>query len=195
MARADVKPGNDDMRKNPAGDTVESESASGPGKAGRTPVTEDLAALALENPGAVNMWLIWLILAGVLGIAELLTLTLAFALIAVAAVAAAAVAAADGGLPLQLLAFVLTAGAGLGLVRPFAMRHIKQPPELRTGTAALVGRKAIVVEEVTGHTGRVRIDGELWSSRAYDDTLVIPVGSMVDVLQIQGATALVYPRE
>ena len=184
------------MRKDPAGDTVESESASGPGKAGRTPLTEDLAALALEYPGeAVNTWLVWLILAAVLGIAELLTLTLAFALIAVAAVAAAAVAAADGGLPLQLLAFVLTAGAGLGLVRPFAMRHIKQPPELRTGTAALVGRKAIVVEEVTGHTGRVRIDGELWSSRAYDDTLVIPVGSTVDVLQIQGATALVYPRE
>jgi membrane protein implicated in regulation of membrane protease activity len=154
------------------------------------------AAVALEYPGeAVNAWLAWLILAAVLGIAELLTLTLAFALIAVAAVAAAAVAAADGALPFQLLAFVLTAGAGLGVVRPLAMRHIKQPPALRTGVAALIGRKAIVVEEVTGHTGRVRIDGELWSSRAYDDSLVIPVGSTVDVLQIQGATALVYPRE
>jgi membrane protein implicated in regulation of membrane protease activity len=151
--------------------------------------------VALEFGEAMNGWLIWLILAAVLGIAELLTLTLAFALIAVAAVAAAAVAAADGALPLQLLAFVLTAGAGLGLVRPFAMRHIKQPPPLRTGVAALVGRKAIVVEEVTGHNGRVRIDGELWSSRAYDDSLVIPVGSTVDVLQIEGATALVYPRE
>jgi membrane protein implicated in regulation of membrane protease activity len=143
----------------------------------------------------MNAWLMWLILAGVLGIAEVLTLTLAFALIAVGAVAAAAVAAADGGLPFQLLAFVLAAGAGLGLVRPFAMRHIKQPPPLRTGTAALVGRKAIVIEEVTGHNGRVRIDGELWSARAYDDTLVIPVGSTVDVLQIEGARALVYPRE
>jgi membrane protein implicated in regulation of membrane protease activity len=143
----------------------------------------------------MNAWLIWLILAAVLGIAELLTLTLAFALIAVAAGAAAAVASADVGLPLQLAAFVVTAGAGLGLVRPLAMRHIRQPPALRTGVAALIGRKAIVIEEVTGHSGRIRINGELWSSRAYDDTLVIPAGSTVDVIQIEGATALVYPRE
>src|SRR6266542_1937653 len=135
----------------------------------------------------MNAWLIWLILAAVLGTAELLTLTLAFALIAVAAVAAAG-AAADLGLAVQLLAFVATAGAGLGLARPLAMRHINQPPALRTGTAALVGRKAIVVEEVTGHSGRIRINGEVWSSRAYDDTLVIPTGSTVDVMQIEGAT-------
>jgi len=152
--------------------------------------------VALENSGvAVNAWLAWLILAAVLGIAELLTATLAFALISVAAVVAAVVSAAGLGVAFQLIAFVLSAGAGLGVVRPFALRHIQQPPTLRTGTAALVGRSAIVVEEVTGHTGRVRISGELWSSRAYDDTLVIPVGSTVDVMQIEGATALVHPRE
>lgn len=145
----------------------------------------------------MNAWLTWLVLAGALGIAELLTLTLAFALIAVAAAAAAGVAAAHGGLPFQLLAFVLTAGAGLGLVfKPFATHHLRQPPSLRTGVAALVGRKAVVIEEVTQHAGKVRINGELWSSRVYaDDTLVIPVGSTVDVMEIEGATALVYPRE
>jgi membrane protein implicated in regulation of membrane protease activity len=143
----------------------------------------------------VNAWLIWLILAAVLGIAELLTLTLAFGLIAVAAVAAGAVGAAHQNLAFQLIAFVLAAGAGLGVVRPLALKHIRQPPALRTGTAALIGRSAIVVEEVTAHSGRVRINGELWTSRAYDDSLVIPVGSKVDVLQIEGATALVHPRE
>jgi membrane protein implicated in regulation of membrane protease activity len=143
----------------------------------------------------VNAWLAWLILAAVLGVAELLTATLAFALIAVAAVVAAVVSVAGLGLAFQLIAFVLSAGAGLGLIRPFALRHITQPPQLRTGTAALIGRAAIVVEETTGHSGRVRINGELWSSRAYDDSLVIPVGSKVDVMEIEGATALVYPRE
>jgi len=98
-------------------------------------------------------------------------------------------------LALQLAAFVVAAGAGLGFIRPIAIRHLKQPPPLRTGTAALVGRSAIVLEEVTEHSGRVRIDGEEWSSRAYDDSLVIPVGTKVDVMQIKGATALVYPRE
>lgn len=140
-------------------------------------------------------WIIWLIVAAVLGVAELLTVTLALGLLAVAAVAAGVVGAAGLGVPAQLGAFAVVAAAGLGVVRPIAMRHHKQPPPLRTGVAALVGQTAIVEEEVTGHSGRVRIGGELWSSRAYDDSLVIPVGTKVDVLQIQGVTALVYPRE
>ena len=140
-------------------------------------------------------WIVWLIVAVVLGVAELLTTTLAFGLIAIAAVVAAVVGAFHVGLPFQLAAFVVAAGAGLGFIRPIAIRHLKQPPPLRTGTAALVGRSAIVLEEVTEHSGRVRIDGEEWSSRAYDESLVIPVGTKVDVMQIRGATALVYPRE
>jgi membrane protein implicated in regulation of membrane protease activity len=140
-------------------------------------------------------WIVWLIVAAVLGVAELLTTTLAFGLIAAAAVVAAVIGTFDLGLPLQLAAFVVAAGAGLGFVRPIALRHIKQPPALRTGTAALVGRSAIVLQEVTEHSGRIRIGGEEWSSRAYDESLVIPVGTKVDVMQIDGATALVYPRE
>jgi membrane protein implicated in regulation of membrane protease activity len=141
-------------------------------------------------------WIVWLIVAAVLGVAELLTMTFAFGLIAVAAVVAAVVGAFHIDLGLQLVAFVAAAGAGLGFVRPIAIRHIKQPPALRTGAAALVGRSAIVLEEVNEHSGRVRIDGEDWSSRPYlDETLVIPVGTKVDVMQIKGATALVYPRE
>jgi membrane protein implicated in regulation of membrane protease activity len=141
-------------------------------------------------------WIIWLIVAAVLGVAELVTTTFAFGLIAVAAVVAAVVGVFHLDLALQLVAFVLAAGAGLGFVRPIAIRHVKQPPALRTGAAALVGRSAIVLEEVNEHSGRVRIDGEEWSSRPYlDDSLVIPVGTKVDVMQIKGATALVYPRE
>jgi membrane protein implicated in regulation of membrane protease activity len=140
-------------------------------------------------------WIIWLIVAALLGAAELATTTFALGLIAVGACVAAAVAAAHLGLPFQLLAFVVASVAGLGFVLPIARRHVKQPPLLKTGPAALVGRHAQVLEEVTGHGGRVRIGGEVWSARAYDETLVIPVGRTVDVLQIEGATALVYPRE
>jgi len=90
---------------------------------------------------------------------------------------------------------VVASGAGLGFVLPIARRHIKQPPLLKTGPAALVGRSASVLEEVNRHGGRVRIGGEIWSARPYDETLVIPVGGIVDVMQIEGATALVHPRE
>ena len=144
----------------------------------------------------MESWIVWLIVAAVLGVAELVTITFAFGIIAVAAVVAAVVAAFHVDFAIQLAAFVVAAGAGLGFVRPIAIRHIKQPPALRTGTAALVGRSAIVLEEVNEHSGRVRIEGEEWSSRPYlDESLVIPVGTKVDVMEIRGATALVYPRE
>jgi membrane protein implicated in regulation of membrane protease activity len=143
----------------------------------------------------MESWIIWLILAAVLGVAEIMTTTLAFGLLAVAAGAAAIVGGVGLALPFQLIAFVLAAGAGLGIVRPLAMRHIRQPPLLKTGTSALVGRSAIVTEEVTALDGRVRIGGDLWSARSYDESSVIPEGSKVDVLAIEGATALVHPRE
>jgi len=142
-----------------------------------------------------SSWIVWLVLAAVLGVAEIMTTTLAFGLIAVGAVAAGVVGVAGGGLPFQLIAFGVASAAGLGVVRPIAVRHIKQPPLLRTGTSALVGRSAKVVEEVTDDGGKVRIGGELWSARPYDESLVIPMGSTVDVFAIEGATALVHPRE
>ena len=143
----------------------------------------------------MESWLAWLVLAALLGAAELMTATLAFGLLAVAALAAAIVSGVGLGLPVQLGAFAVTAGVGLGVVRPLAARHIRQPAVLRSGTAALVGRAATVVEQVTAHGGRVRIGGEVWSARSYDESQVIPVDSTVDVFAIEGATALVHPRE
>ena len=143
----------------------------------------------------MESWIVWLVLAAVLGVAEVMTTTLAFGLIAAGAAVAAVVGAAGLGLPFQLAAFGVASAAGLGLVRPIAMRHIKQPPLLRTGTSALVGRSAKVVEEITDDGGKVRIGGELWSARPYDESQAIPVGSTVDVFAIEGATALVHPRE
>ena len=143
----------------------------------------------------MESWLAWLVLAALLGAAELMTATLAFGLLAVAALAAAIVSGVGLGLPVQLGAFAVTAGVGLGVVRPLAARHIRQPAVLRSGTAALVGRSATVVEQVTAHGGRVRIGGEVWSARSYDESQVIPVDSTVVVFAIEGATALVHPRE
>jgi len=143
----------------------------------------------------MGSWIVWLVLAAVLGVAEIMTTTLAFGLIAVGAVVAGVVGVAGAGLPFQLIAFAVASAAGLGVVRPIAVRHIKQPPLLRTGTSALVGRSAKVVEEVTDDGGKVRIGGELWSARPYDESQAIPVGSTVDVFAIEGATALVHPRE
>src|ERR1700733_12464278 len=104
------------------------------------------------------------------------------------------------GLPVavQLLAFTVTATIGVLLIRPVVRRHMLRPQLERFGVEALIGKPAYVVSEVSRLDGRVRIGGmrgEEWTARAYDQTLVIPAGATVDVLEISGTTALVYPRE
>ncbi|MEV6984161.1 NfeD family protein [Sphaerisporangium sp. NPDC051017] len=143
----------------------------------------------------MDSWIFWLMLAAALGVAEIFTLTAALGLLGAAALLTAAVAAI--GLPagVQLATFILASVASIVLLRPVARRHLTQPPAQRFGVSALVGKSAYVTREVTGRNGRVRIGGEEWSARAYDETLVIPAGATVDVIQIEGATALVYPRE
>jgi membrane protein implicated in regulation of membrane protease activity len=143
----------------------------------------------------VGTWIVWLIIAAVLGAVEIVTVTLAFGLVAVGALVAAVAGAAGAPLPAQFGAFAVASAVGLGVARPLAMRHVRQPPLLRSGTAALIGRSATVTEEVSADGGRVRIGADVWTARPYDETLVIPAGTRVDVLQIEGATALVYPRE
>jgi membrane protein implicated in regulation of membrane protease activity len=140
-------------------------------------------------------WVIWLVVAAVLGIAEVMTLTLALGLMALAALVAAVTASAGLPLAVQLIAFGVASAAGIAAVRPIAVRQIRQPPLLRSGTAALVGREALALTEVSRHSGRVRIGGEEWTARPYDPGVVIPQGADVDVLAIEGVTALVHPRE
>lgn len=140
-------------------------------------------------------WVIWLSAAVLLGVAEFFTLTLAFGLLSVAALAAAVAAGLGASVPIQLLVFAATGGVGLLAVRPVAKRHLTLPPPSRDGVDALVGRSALVTREVSATGGLVHLSGEDWSARPYDEDLVIPAGVRVDVLQIEGATALVYPRE
>lgn len=143
----------------------------------------------------MDLWLIWLIAAGALAVAEILTLTAALGMLGAAALVTAGFAAMGLPPPLQLLVFTVLAAVSLFFVRPIAVRHLLKPEAERFGVDALVGRDAYVVSEVTGQGGRVRIGGEEWTARAYDETLVIPPGTTVDVVEISGATALVYPRE
>jgi membrane protein implicated in regulation of membrane protease activity len=140
-------------------------------------------------------WLVWLIAAGALGVAELLTLTLVLGLLAVAAACGAVVAGVGGPAAVQVAVFAVVSVLLLGLVRPIATRHRHGPPSLRTGAAALVGRRALALTDVDGLGGQVRIGGEVWTARSYDDRLVITAGSPVDVCQIDGATAVVLPVE
>jgi membrane protein implicated in regulation of membrane protease activity len=143
----------------------------------------------------MDLWLIWLIIGAVLAVAEIFTLTAALGMLGGAALVTAGFAAVGLPLPWQLLVFTVVATVSLLFLRPVALRQLRRPQAERFGVDALVGRAAYVVSEVTAVGGRVRIGGEEWTARPYDETLVIPPGTTVDVIEISGATALVYPRE
>jgi membrane protein implicated in regulation of membrane protease activity len=136
-------------------------------------------------------WVWWMIAAGVLAIGEIATLGFFLGPIAIAAVAAAIVALVGGGLAVQWIVFIAMSLASLLVLRPIATRHLRTPAQLRTGTAALVGRQAVVLERVDRDGGQVRLAGEVWSARAYDEDEAFEPGARVEVLKIDVPTALV----
>ena len=138
-------------------------------------------------------WVIWAILSVLFAVGELFTPGLFFlGPIALAALPATVVAALGGGLLVQIIVFGVGSFAAVGLLRPLARKHLTMPRAIRTGAAALEGAKAIVLQRVDGRGGRVKIGGEEWSARSYVPDETFDVGAEVEVVQIQGATALVY---
>jgi membrane protein implicated in regulation of membrane protease activity len=140
----------------------------------------------------VPAWLAWAIAAAGLAVGEILTPGLFFLGPVALAAVAAGVVALFAGLAAQLIVFIIGALASLALLRPLARRHLHMPAALRTGTAALTGARAVVLERVDAQGGRVKIGGEIWSARAFLDDQVLEPGVNVEVAKIEGATALVY---
>jgi membrane protein implicated in regulation of membrane protease activity len=141
----------------------------------------------------MDEWVLWIIAAGVLAVGETLTLGFFLGPIALAALLATLVAVVGGSVGLQIGAFVAGSVASLAIVRPIARRHMRTPPQIRTGTAALIGRAAVVLERIDNDAGVgcVRLDGEVWTARSYDEDRVFEPGTRVQVMEIRGATALV----
>jgi membrane protein implicated in regulation of membrane protease activity len=138
-------------------------------------------------------WLVWALVAVLLAAGEIFTPGMFFlGPVALAAVVAGVAAAVGLGVVVQLLLFVVGSIASVWVLRPIARRHLHMPAPLRTGTAALEGTKAVVIQRVDINGGRVRIGGEEWSARAYMEDQVLEPGSRVEVVKIEGATALVY---
>ena len=136
-------------------------------------------------------WLVWLIASVALAIGEIFTPGMFFLGPVALAAAAAAFAAALGGTLAALIVFLICSILSLAFLRPIARAHLRLPALARTGTAALVGRKATVIRRIDAQGGRVRIGGEEWSARSFVGGQVIDEGAQVDVVEIEGATALV----
>ncbi|WP_225809057.1 NfeD family protein [Streptomyces spinosus] len=139
----------------------------------------------------IDAWVWWLIGAAALGIPLVVTALPEFGMLAVGAVAAAVASALGFGAVIQVLTFVVVSVALIGVVRPIAARHGRRSPRLATGVEALKGRQAVVLERVDASGGRIKLAGEVWSARALDTGRAYEVGQEVDVVDIEGATAIV----
>jgi len=138
-------------------------------------------------------WVIWLVVAAAFGIGELHTGALYLAPFAAGGLVATLASAAGAPFAVAGVLFLVGTAASFGLLRPLARRHRTLPPAIRTGAAALIGRPAVVLERIANNEGSgcVRIDGEVWTARSFDEDVVIEEGERVEVVAIRGATALV----
>jgi len=140
----------------------------------------------------IDAWVWWLVGAAALGIPLVVTAMPEFGMLAVGAVAAAVTAGIGDGVVAQVLVFVIVSVALIAVVRPIANRHARQRPQHATGIDALKGRQAVVLERVDGgEGGRIKLAGEIWSARALDSGQAYDVGQSVDVVDIEGATAII----
>jgi|SRR5688572_7302642 membrane protein implicated in regulation of membrane protease activity len=141
-----------------------------------------------------HLWEAWLGLAIVLGVAEMFSLDLIVGMLAIGALVGMVLAIADVPVALQVLGAAGASVAMLALVRPSMLKRLHSGPELTMGHDKLLGSQGTVVTEMSGlTTGRIKIQGEDWSARPYDETMTIPAGETVEVLAIKGATAYVHP--
>ena len=149
--------------------------------------------IATRHNRLMGSWVLWTIIAAAFTLGELHTNSFYLAPFAVGGAIAAVLAAAGAGGAVALVAFLAAAILFLVLLRPLAARRRRGVPAIRTGAAALVGQPAVVLERIANRegVGTVRIGGEVWTARSYDENEVIPVGEQVEVVEIRGATALV----
>ncbi len=142
----------------------------------------------------VNAWLFWFIAAMALLAAELVVqFTLYFGPVALAALVASLVAALDGSIELQVAVFAVVSILSIVFVRPVARRHLIVDDKVKTGAELLVGKRAVVITDVTFDSGTVKIDGQDWSARLDDEDGVVPAGTRVTVREFRGVQAIVEP--
>jgi membrane protein implicated in regulation of membrane protease activity len=142
-----------------------------------------------------NSWAIWLSLAFLLGIAEIMSLDLVLIMLAVGALGAAVVALAAPSLWwLQILVATAISISMLLLLRPTLLAKVRSMPGYRSSTAKMVGSSGVAVSQIDKSGGEIKVDGQSWTARPYSSDVVIEQGTEIEVYEIDGAIAVVYPK-
>ena len=140
-------------------------------------------------------WALWLSLAFLLAVAEILSLDLVLIMLATGALAGAGVALVAPDL--WWLQVLVAAGVSVGmlaLLRPTLLAKVRNMPGYRSSTAKMVGSAGVAMSQIDRSGGEIKVDGQSWSARPYSTDVVIDAGTEIEVYEIDGAIAVVYPR-
>ncbi len=144
---------------------------------------------------SANAWVIWLVAAGALAVTELVTLDFTLLMLAAGALAGGVAGLFFPGFWLvQVVVAIVVATSLLMLLRPTLLRRIREAPGYRSSLARMVGSTGRTLTEIDAHSGEVKVLGEVWTARSYDGA-AIPAGAEVEVFEVDGTTAVVYPKD
>jgi membrane protein implicated in regulation of membrane protease activity len=140
-------------------------------------------------------WALWLSLAFLLAVAEVMSLDLVLIMFAVGALAGAGVSlfAPD----LWWLQILVASGVSVGmlmLLRPTLMAKVRSMPGYRSSTAKMVGSTGVAIAQIDKSGGEIKVDGLTWTARPYSSDVVIAQGTEIEVYEIDGPIAVVYPK-
>ncbi len=143
-----------------------------------------------------HAWAIWLSVSFLLAVAEIMSLDLVLIMLAAGALAGAVTAVAAPGLWwLQCLVAIAVSVGSLLLLRPTLMDKVRAMPGYRSSAAKMIGSSGVATSEVTRIGGEIKVDGQVWTARSYETGMVIAKGSEIEVFEIDGAIAVVYPKD
>lgn len=138
------------------------------------------------------MWQIWLIIAGLFFIGEIITVGFLVFWFGVGAIIAMIVSLFTSNVIIQTATFIISSTTLLFVTKPFVKKFVDVKP-IKTNAFSIIEKKALVIKEINSHSvGQIKINGEVWSAEAENDETIIE-GSEVEIVKINGVKAIVKP--
>lgn len=140
------------------------------------------------------MWQIWLIIAGICLIIEIMTVGFLIFWFAIGALLAMITSLFTSNLIIQTSVFVLSSTILIFTTKPFVQKFVNNKNEIKTNVYSTVGKTGIVTQDIDSiqSLGQVKVEGEVWSALSFDDRN-IPQGTEVEIKEIKGVKAIVAP--
>lgn len=140
------------------------------------------------------MWQIWLIIAGLFVIGEIITTGFLVFWLSLGSLVAMIVSIfAPDAVIIQTAVFVISSTLLILFTKPLVDKYITQKT-VPTNVSTLIGKKAKVIVEINllEGTGQIKVGGEIWSATT-DTEEIIQKGTEVEILQVNGVKLLVRP--